>query len=149
MNILKYLPFVLALIILDAHAETIEVQTMISERIAFAPKPNGSVTPACFKVVFINRNAGKLIAGLTAAKLKFLSASKTVLNKTTAKFEASPVTIRPSLTRTTQPGFYKLCVTPVGFTWTLTANPTYYDFDFIVNGVAAVDHGVFSLHLEN
>lgn len=147
MNILKYIPFILALIILDVHAETIDVVTMSGD--VFPTKPNGSATPACYKVVFITRNAGKLIAGLTTAKLKSLSANKSVFNTTTRKFETSPLTIRPSLTKTTQPGFYKLCVTPVGFTWTLDVNTITYNFDFIVNGVAAVDHGVFSLHLQN
>jgi hypothetical protein len=148
MNLFKYLPLILSIIILDAHAETIDVHE-ISTSASFSKQPNGSAAQVCRKFVFITKNTGTLITGLNVSKLKLLSAHKAIINITTHKLETSPITIRLSLGSTTQSGYYNLCMTPIDFTWTLSSSPSQYHFNFIVNGTAAADHGVFYVSIVN
>ena len=148
MNLFKYLPLILSIIILDAHAETIDVH-QISTAASVSKQPNGSAAQVCRKFVFITKNTGTLITGLTVSKLKLLSAYKVIINTTTHKPETSPITIRLSLGSMTQPGYYNLCMTPIDFTWTLSSVPSLYHFNFIVNGTAAADHGVFFVLILN
>jgi hypothetical protein len=148
MNLFKYLPLILSIIILDAHAETIDVHE-IPTAASLSKQPNGSAAQVCRKFVFITKNTGTLITGLTVSKLKLLSAYKVIINTTKYKSEISPITIRLSLGSMTQPGYYNLCMTPIDFTWTLSSLPSSYYFNFIVNGAAATDHGVFLVSIYN
>lgn len=151
MKAFKYLPFILPALMLNAHAETIETH-VAGAYPGNISNANGSTTKTCVKVVFMTKNTGTLVTGLTAAKLKVISGKKGIFDLTKSAYVTSPVTISHTLTATSDAGVYNLCITPTNFTWTASGLGTpggQYQFDFLVNGSAAADHGVFLLTLTN
>jgi hypothetical protein len=128
----------------SAFAETIDGQ---GQPLTYSSNGTGTTTKVCGKVVFILRNSGTLVTGLTKSNVKVVSAS--MINEQTSVQSDFSVTV--TLTATPPAGAYTLCVAPSG-TSTWTANPpfaTLYEFVFIVNGTNAADNGAFTYTLTN
>ncbi|MEQ1486275.1 hypothetical protein [Methyloglobulus sp.] len=142
----KFLLLALCLSTVTVQAETIDVGG--SQGVAGAA---GTVAKACVKAVFIKRNSGTLVTGLTTAKVKPFSVIETSFSltgiQTTKNFSVTYSLAVPVTVPATPPYVYDFCITPtgVGNVWKKPPNiGHFYTIDGVILGTVAADNGVVS-----
>jgi len=144
MKILKYVALFFCFTTFNAFSETIDLGGL-GGQIGGWDIPTSGTGKACNRVTFINRNSGKLQAGITWSKLKLISGtSREIVGSSVDKI---PVKVNYSISPVQYlTGVYTLCLTPNGFSWSNLPTAS-YNFTFLVNGVDAADHGVFNISI--
>ncbi len=118
-----------------------------------SPGAVGTQAKVCVKIVFIKRNSGTLITGLTTAKIKPFRAVETSFNPVTGTEVTKNFPFTFSLAASAAPvqaGLYDFCLTPkgVGVVWQAPPNlQHHYVIESVVLGTVAADNGVFIVQL--
>lgn len=140
---MKYIFLALTLLAANVSASEIDAANGVFN----TSNATGTTIQSCQKVLFFKRNAGTLVTGLKTSNLKLYSATHIADNTSPSSGKATkPITPAYTLTSTTVPGVYSLCITPFDFTWTIADA---YEFRFVINGLNATDNGSFILKLQN
>lgn len=143
----KLLLLVLCLTSLTVQAERIDTGDAGDNYIDANPGAPGTLNKVCVKTLFIKRNAGTLVTGLTTTNVKLLKGKATVQSSPSVVTNFNAILSLTASVAPAQPGLYDLCITPSVNTWKATSNYPYYSFQILIKGTVATDNGTFSVDM--